>query len=190
MPSESKMEEWSCPKCQKRSQYQYWFKVSADESPALREQVLSGDFFEVNCEGCGLRGQVMPEMRYVDYPGKFLVYLVQLKMLEQSSEFINTLPLLRRFGTRIHVVHTVADLQSIILAYERGNQPPETEIAVPEAAKAQFNDMNRRMAELEEAMSDPSRREETIKAILRGNRKKHPRKKRKGIWKLFSRGRD
>ena len=190
MPSESNMEEWSCPKCQHKSPYQWWYKVSADENPELREQVLSGDLFVASCDGCGLRGQVLPEMRYVDYPGKFFVYLVQKEMVEQSSEFINHMPLLRRTGTRIHVVHTVAELQSIILAYERGDQPPETEISVPEAAQAQFNEMNRKMADFEAAMSDPTRGEETLRAMLRGNKRKAPGKKRKGIWRLFSRGRN
>jgi len=117
-----------CENCHSSTPFTFWAKVSGDGYPDLKRKILDGSLFSTRCETCDTSINVSQDLRYSDYStGKnFFVYLCPKEDLQKSYEFIQTLPMLRSNGTRIHVVNTVPELQTIIASYDLGVQTNET----------------------------------------------------------------
>lgn len=68
-------------------------------------------------------------MRYSDYgPKNYFIYLVPEDLLEKERSFIESLGGLKSNGTRIHLAHTLSEMQSIIKTYDSGLKYPESRI--------------------------------------------------------------
>lgn len=130
MPSKFKDVSFACAKCGASISHRFWVKISADDDPKLKSQIMDTSLFSSVCVKCQTPVDVIQDLRYSDYSKgmNFFVYLCPKENLAQSYEFIQTLPMLRSNGTKVHVVNTVSVLQTLIASYDLGLSPQETHI--------------------------------------------------------------
>lgn len=130
MPSKFSTAKLSCPYCGTAFDYRHWTKISGDDYPELKEEILSGAIFQAVCPKCNRGHKVIANMRYSDYSRlrNFFVYLVPEDMMEKERQFIESLGGLKKNGTRIHLAHSPSELQSIIKTYDSGLKYPESHI--------------------------------------------------------------
>ena len=130
MPSKFKDILLACGKCGASISHRFWVKISADDDPILKAQTMDSSLFSSFCVKCQTSFDVVQNLRYSDYSKgmSFFVYLCPEANLAQEYEFIQKLPMLRSYGTKVHVVNTVAELQTLITAYDFGLSPQETHI--------------------------------------------------------------
>ena len=121
----------NCGKCGGVAGFKCYYKISGDDYPELKAQILDGSLFVANCVKCRSDIQVAQTLRYSDYsPGKnFFVYLCPKENLAESYAVIQSLPGLRSAnGTKVYVVNTLDELQKVISSFDFGLIPPETHI--------------------------------------------------------------
>jgi len=72
----SQTKKFECPECQASGQYTMEKRVCVTKTPQLKEDILSGSYFEWVCPGCGKHFFVDDVFLYNDDKNKFMVYLV------------------------------------------------------------------------------------------------------------------
>jgi len=144
----------NCSQCGGVAGYKCYNKISGDDYPELKASVLDGSLFVATCVKCKKEIHVTQTLRYSDYsPEKhFFAYLCPKENLVESYQLIQTLPLLRENGTRVHVVSTVSELQQIIISYDYGLSPSETHIDQSVDAARQAEALNRQIGDFFSAM--------------------------------------
>lgn len=117
-----------CGSCQKKAVYRVCVKVSGDDYPELKAQVLDGSLFAVQCQQCHGTFHLAYPFRYSDYSKHFFAFLCPKEQMQENYGIIQMMPSLRANGTRVHVAQTVEELQRLITSYDLGLSPPETHI--------------------------------------------------------------
>lgn len=156
MPSKFDSVMINCAKCGGIAGFKCYSKISGDDDPDLKAQVLNESLFVAKCVKCRCDIQVTQTLRYSDYsPGKnFFVYLCPKENFAESYDLIQSLPGLRSAnGTKVYVVNTVEELQKIIISFDFGLTPPETHIdqSVDSAWKAE--ELNRQVDSVFESLA-------------------------------------
>jgi len=72
----SQTKTFECPECQTSGQHTMEKRVCVSKTPQLKEDILSGSYFEWVCPGCGKHFFVDDVFLYNDDENKFMVYLV------------------------------------------------------------------------------------------------------------------
>lgn len=72
----SQKKQFECPECQTSGQHVMEKRVCVSKTPQLKEDILSGAYFEWVCPGCGKHFFVDDVFLYNDDEKKFMVYLV------------------------------------------------------------------------------------------------------------------
>lgn len=72
----SQTKQFECPECQTSGQHKMEKHVCISKIPQLKEDILSGTYFEWVCPGCAKRFFVDDVFLYNDDENKFMVYLV------------------------------------------------------------------------------------------------------------------
>jgi hypothetical protein len=144
MAAKSKQASLSCGKCGSSVPFTFWYKISGDDYPELKLRVMDGSLFSTQCGVCKTSISVVQDLRYSDYSTNknFFTYLCPKEDLQKSYEFIQSLPMLRNNGTRVHIVNTLAELQTIIASYDLGIHPPETFIDQSVDSARRTEDLN------------------------------------------------
>jgi len=138
-----------CRGCGNKFAYRHYVKISGDDYPDLKAKVLSGELFHAACPSCRCITNIVANMRYSDYSKSkgFFVYLIPEDMMEPERSFIESLGGLRSDGTRVHLAHTLAELQSIIKTYDAGFKYPETHIFQSREGMAKSKQLDASMAD-------------------------------------------
>jgi hypothetical protein len=72
----SQTKQFECPECQTSGQHTMEKRVCISKTPQLKEDIISGTYFEWVCPGCAKRFFVDDVFLYNDDENKFMVYLV------------------------------------------------------------------------------------------------------------------
>lgn len=72
----SQTKQFECPECQTPGQHTMEKRISITKHPHLKDDILSGSYFEWVCPGCARRFFVDDVFLYNDDAHKFMVYLV------------------------------------------------------------------------------------------------------------------
>ncbi len=72
----SQTKQFECPECQTPGQHAMEKRVCITKCPELKEDILSGSYFEWSCPGCHRHFFVDDVFLYSDDTHKFMVYLV------------------------------------------------------------------------------------------------------------------
>lgn len=72
----SQTKQFECPECQTSGQHTMEKRVCISKTPQLKEDILSGSYFEWVCPGCAKRFFMDDVFLYNDDENKFMVYLV------------------------------------------------------------------------------------------------------------------
>lgn len=122
MASKSIELQVQCPDCKKRQPVQYWLKISADENPELKRQLLNRNLFQYNCGFCGNKFSVRSDLRYLDVPLGLYIYLHPEKPYTVDSDILQMLEFMKSVGTPFHSVyeaHNLDELVRLILEHDR-----------------------------------------------------------------------
>ena len=132
--------------------------MAGDDDPELKEQVLTGKLFSAACPKCGRSQRIVANMRYSDYgPKNYFVYLIPEDMMEKERPFIESLGGLKQNGTRVHLAHTLSELQSIIKTYDSGLKYPESHIFQSKEARQASNALHTALDDMVEKMRKRSK---------------------------------
>lgn len=68
--------QFECPACQTSGEHTLEKHVCISQRPEIKDDILSGSYFEWSCPGCGKRFFIDDVFLYCDSANKFMVYLV------------------------------------------------------------------------------------------------------------------
>lgn len=125
-----------CVHCGKDMEHIVHHRIDGESHPDLKRKVLDSSAFVTACPHCVGFSSVPQDFRYFDGVGSthYMIYYFPEDAISQLEDVIAATIGLRKNGTRVHMVHNLMEIVSIISAYERGELPPERLVQVGDLA--------------------------------------------------------
>lgn len=123
--SRSVEREIACPHCRTPQLFTFWESINAQEDPALKARLESGEVFDFTCPACGRVSRIGYPLLYHDPARKTMIFLADDSERQQAFDILDALLMLPASamamgGYTIRAVTKPMELSEKILLADRG----------------------------------------------------------------------